>query len=152
MPNYFEIAKNIEAETTTAEQREELKAFIAGLVKYPCKIACKPNDGSIDIYVFSEKKKKVMDWLELQPSGAIGAIFDLYPDPDADSVSRVDIACEKYNDSISVTFEESDDGSSGSSDSSDSSDSGSGSSGSGSESSEEEEGNKESASVPNLKR
>jgi len=148
MPNYFEIAKSIEAETTTDEQREELKAFIAGLVKYPCKIACKPNDGSIDIYVFSEKKKKVMDWLELQPSGAIGAIFDLYPDPDADSVSRVDIACEKYNDSISVTFEESDDGSSGSSDSSDS-DSGSGS---GSESSEEEEGNKESASAPNLKR
>ena len=138
MPNYFEIAKNIEAETTTDEQREELKAFIVGLVKYPCKIACKPNDGSIDIYVFSEKKKKVTDWLELQPSGAIGAIFDLYPDPDADSVSRVDIACEKYNDSISVTFEESDDGSS------DSSDSGSGSSGSVSESSDEEEGNKAS--------
>jgi hypothetical protein len=138
MPNYFEIAKNIEAETTTDEQREELKSFICGLVKYPCKIACKPNDGSIDIYVFSEKKKKVTDWLELQPSGAIGAIFDLYPDPDADSVSRVDIACEKYNDSISVTFEESDDGSS------DSSDSGSGSSGSVSESSDEEEGNKAS--------
>ena len=115
MPNYFDIAKNIEAESTTAEQREELKAFIAGLVKYPCKIACKPNNASIDIYVFSEKKKKVTDWIELQPSGAIGVIFDLYPDPDADSVSRVDIACEKYNDSISVVFEESD-GSSGSSD------------------------------------
>lgn len=139
MPNYFEIAKNIEAESTTAEQREELKAFIAGLVKYPCKIACKPNNASIDIYVFSEKKKKVTDWIELQPSGAIGVIFDLYPDPDADSVSRVDIACEKYNDSISVTFEESDDGSSGSG-----SNSGSGSSVSGSESSEEEEGNKAS--------
>lgn len=141
MPNYFEIAKNIEAETTTAEQREELKSFICGLVKYPCKIACKPNDGSIDIYVFSEKKKKVTDWLELQPSGAIGAIFDLYPDPDADSVSRVDIACETYNDSISVTFEESD-GSSDGSGSSDSSD-GSGSSDS-SASSDEEEGNKAS--------
>jgi len=108
MTSYYETAKNIAAETTPTGEREELKAFISGLVKYPCKIACKPNNGSIDVYVFSEKKKRVTDWIELQPSGAVGVIFDMYPDPDADSVSRLDIACEKYNDSISVTFEESD--------------------------------------------
>jgi hypothetical protein len=108
MASLFKIARNMEAGSTTDEQRTELKEFVRGLVGYPCKIACKRNNGSVDIYVFSETVGAITDWLELQPSGAIGVIFDFYPDPDECSVSRIDVACENYNDSISVEFEESD--------------------------------------------
>jgi hypothetical protein len=108
MASLFKIARNMEAGSTTDEQRAELKEFVRGLVGYPCKIACKRNNGSVDIYVYSETVGAVTDWLELQSSGAIGVIFEFYPNPDDCSVSRVDVACENYNDSISAEFEESD--------------------------------------------
>jgi predicted site-specific integrase-resolvase len=105
MAALFELAKTWE-EIPDAD-RKPLRDLITKLVGYPCKLACQSNDGVIDIYVFNEKKKKVCDWLEIQSSGAIGVIFDEYPESVAEAyVDRIDGACETYNESISVVFEE----------------------------------------------
>jgi hypothetical protein len=101
----FAIAQGWEQDIVTDEQRSELRNFIRDLVQYPCKIACKENNGSVDIYVLSEKKKKVTDWLELQPSGAIGVIFDEYEDPDANAVMLLSERCDDYNDENDIRFE-----------------------------------------------
>ena len=100
----FAIAKNWEHADTTDEQRSPLRDLVKRLVGYPCKIACQPNNGAIDIVVFSIKKKRITDWLELQESGAIGVVFEQYetagyPEPD-----RLDEQCEDYNDSLDVQF------------------------------------------------
>ena len=106
MPNYFAIASRWEAPDVTADDRAELKDFITSLVRYPCKLACQPNSGSVDIYVFSERKGRVTDWLELQPSGAIGVIFEGYGDPDCAACMRVNDACEAYNERNGLEFAE----------------------------------------------
>jgi hypothetical protein len=112
-------------ESATDTDRKPLKNLITELVGYPCKLACKPNNGSVDIFVFSDRKGRVVDWLEIQPSGAIGVVFDQYPNPDAKSVLRLSDACEDYNEKIGVSFEsdsesESDSGSDSETDSSES--------------------------------
>ena len=89
-------------ETISFEERGPLRKLITELVGYPCKLACKPNNGSIDIYVFSEKKRAVTDWIEIQPSGALGVIFDMYEDIDMSVLSD---KCIDYNQSIDVEFE-----------------------------------------------
>jgi len=86
----------------------ELKAFIGRLVGYSCKIACEMNGDSVDIIVFSEEKKAVTDWLEMQATGAVGVLFYKYADEEADSVVRLDIVCEQFNESHGLIFEESD--------------------------------------------
>lgn len=107
MATLFELAKNWE--TVPDADRKPLRDLIVKLVGYPCKLACKENDGVVDIYVFNEKKKKVCDWLELQESGAIGVIFDEYPEGVAEAyLDRIDEACETYNESIGAVFEEED--------------------------------------------
>jgi hypothetical protein len=106
MPNYFAIANRWESPDVTADDRAELKDLITSLVRYPCKLACQPNSGSVDIYVFSERKGRVTDWLELQPSGAIGVIFDEYSDPDCAACMRVNDACEAYNERNGLEFAE----------------------------------------------
>jgi hypothetical protein len=103
----FTLAQNWVNETD--ETRGPFKKWIAGLVGYPCKVACEPNTmGSIDIVVFNIKKNRIADWLEIQPSGAIGVIFEEYENPDALTVSAVNDRCEDYNETIGVEFDESD--------------------------------------------
>ena len=100
MSELYEVAASWE--TISFEERGPLRKLITELVGYPCKLACKPNNGSIDIYVFSEKKRAVTDWIEIQPSGALGVIFDMYEDVDMSVLSD---KCIDYNHSIDVEFE-----------------------------------------------
>jgi hypothetical protein len=92
-------------ETAKESERRKVKRWITDLVGYPCKLACQVNEGVVDVYVLSEKKGEVADWLEIQPSGAVGVIFDQYPDPDADAVVELSDRCEEYNESTGVVFE-----------------------------------------------
>lgn len=105
MAALFELAKGWE--TVPDAERTPLRDLVTKLVGYACKLACQENDGVVDIYVFNEKKRKVCDWLEIQPSGAIGVIFDEYPESTTESyMDRIDGACETYNESIGAVFEE----------------------------------------------
>lgn len=106
MAALFELAKNWE--NVPDADRVPLRKLVKDLVGYPCKLACQENDGIVDIYVFNEKKKRVCDWLEIQPSGAIGVIFDEYPNPNAESLDALDDKCAEYNESVGVEFEEED--------------------------------------------
>jgi hypothetical protein len=97
-------------DTLEDSARQALKKVITDLVGYPCKLACRPNDGVVDIYVFSMKANKVVDWIEIQPSGAVGVIFDLYGDYHTKAVDRIDDACEAYNEKNGFIYYEGDDG------------------------------------------
>jgi hypothetical protein len=59
---------------------------------------------SVDIYVWCMEREAVCDWLELQPSGAFGVIYDEYDDPDSEAVIAVEDRCDIYNDEIGVEF------------------------------------------------
>jgi hypothetical protein len=89
-------------ETVEADARPPLKEFITKLVGYPCQLSCQPNNGSIDIYVFSVEKKKITDWLELQPDGAIGVIYYFYK---GNIPHDLDDRCEDHNAALDVVFE-----------------------------------------------
>jgi hypothetical protein len=91
-------------ENVKDSDRRKVKRWITDLVGYPCKLACQPNEGVVDIYVFSESKGEVTDWLEIQPSGAIGVVFEQYADPDADAVGELSDRCETYNEEAGVVF------------------------------------------------
>ncbi len=98
----------------TGEQQTALKALVGRLVGYSCKIACVKEEEGVDIYVFSEEKKVVTDWLEMQPTGAVGVIFESYSDPDAAAVTAVSDRCDAYNEEIGVDFESDEESESGS--------------------------------------
>jgi hypothetical protein len=102
MAHYFDIASRWD--TATNEERVRLKTFIGGLVGYKCKIACEANHGSVDIFVLSERTGDIRDFLEIQPTGAIGVVFDQYEDHGSRTVESLNNACEDYNESISVEF------------------------------------------------
>ena len=102
MANYFKIA--IRWDSASAEEREELKTFMGELVGYKCKIACEPNNGSVDIYVLSERTGDIQDFLEIQRTGAIGVVFEQYEDHGSRVVESLNSACEDYNDSIHAEF------------------------------------------------
>ena len=104
MAELFTIASAFE--TASDEDRKKLKEIIREIVGYACKIACKENNGCIDIYVYSELRHRVTDWIEIQPSGAIGVIFDMYDDPDSKAVETCDTACCKYNDAHDLDFDD----------------------------------------------
>lgn len=105
MTDLYKLAKNWE--TVTSEERKPLRDLVVKLVGYSCTLSCRENEGVIDIYVFNEKKRRVCDWLEIQESGAIGVIFDEYPESVAEAyLDRIDEACETYNNSVGVEFEE----------------------------------------------
>ncbi len=101
--NYFSLATRWE--NATDSEREPLKALVASLVQYDCKIACIANDGWVDIYVLSVAAGKVTDWLEVQPTGAIGVVFDSYDDPESQAAITVSDRCEDFNDALGVEFE-----------------------------------------------
>lgn len=103
MAHYFEIASRWD--NASDEDRARMKTFIGGLVGYKCKIACEPNHGTIDIYVLSERTGDIQDFLEIQPTGALGVSFNQYEDNGSRTVESLNNACEDYNDSIGVEFE-----------------------------------------------
>lgn len=105
-PAYFKIVSRWE--NAKDADRRKVKEWITGLVGYPCKLACQPNEGCIDIYVWSDLKGEVADWIALQPNGAIGVIFEEYPDPDVSEVCDLSDRCDAYNESIGVDFESDD--------------------------------------------
>lgn len=95
MADLFRIAMS--SVSSSEADRTKLKDQITRLVGYPCMISCHSNHGSVDIYVMSMKKRIVTDWLELQPSGAIGVIYDNYDDFNKAAMDRLDDVCERYN-------------------------------------------------------
>jgi hypothetical protein len=93
-------------ETASDEERALLRTLVERLVGYPCKIAAMPlDDGTMHLIVFSVTAGAVKDYLELQPSGAIGVVFHLYDDPDSQGVGALSDACDDYNESMEVEFE-----------------------------------------------
>ena len=101
MPDHplYTLAANWE--TVEAEVRAPLKELVKSLVEYDCQLHCKANNGSVDITVFNVELKKVTDWIEIQPDGAVGAIFDFYGKGVPDDLSD---RCEDYNATIHVVF------------------------------------------------
>ena len=99
-------------ETLPEPERTPLRTLITTIVGYPCKIACVPNNESVDIIVFSEKKRKETDWIEIQPTGAIGAIYDLYEKYGVsdEAAQRIDDICDEYNEENEVEFQEDSEG------------------------------------------
>ena len=95
MADLFRIAMS--SVSSSEADRTKLKDQITRLVGYPCMISCHSNHGSVDIYVMSMKKRIVTDWLELQPSGAIGVIYDNYDDFNKAAMERLDDVYERYN-------------------------------------------------------
>ena len=95
MADLFRIAMS--SVSSSEADRTKLKDQITRLVGYPCMISCHSNHGSVDIYVMSMKKRIVTDWFELQPSGAIGVIYDNYDDFNKAAMDRLDDVCERYN-------------------------------------------------------
>ena len=99
----YQIAANWESDTQSIEDKTKLKGFISELVGFPCKISCKTTEETVDIYVYSEKKKAVVDWIEIQPSGAVGVIYDYYPENV--SVDKIESICDTYNTAHGLTFQ-----------------------------------------------
>lgn len=104
MAQNYKIASEWETDVITVTDKTALKEFVMGLVGYPCKIACKTAEDTLDIYVYSEKKKKVTDWIEIQPSGAVGVIYDFYNE--GVNTDKLDDACEAYNTKNGLAFME----------------------------------------------
>ena len=104
MAQNYKIASEWETDAITVTDKTALKEFVMGLVGYPCKIACKTAEDTLDIYVYSEKKKKVTDWIEIQPSGAVGVIYDFYNE--GVNTDKLDDACEAYNTKNGLEFME----------------------------------------------
>ena len=121
MAQMFPIARDWEA--LTEDGRGPLRRLVTELVGYPCKLACQVNHGSVDIFVLNLARKKVTDWLEIQETGAIGVVFDQYPNPDAKPVGRLSDACDLYNEQIGVEFASDSEGEDGGSETSDASES-----------------------------
>lgn len=111
----YVAARAAAAGSETAEQRGALKELVSGLVEYECKIACEvgknaedaPTDW-VEIYVLSDRLRCVTDYLEIQPSGAVGVIFDLYDAPEAKEVGDLSDRCDAYNEGLGLEFTEHD--------------------------------------------
>ena len=65
----------------------------------------------VEIYVMSERRGRVTDYLEIQPSGAVGVIFDLYDDPEKPVVGDLSDRCDAYTAREGLEFVEHDGGS-----------------------------------------
>lgn len=91
-------------------ERNGLRSLITQLVGYSCKLACQPNDfGGVDIFVFSISAGAIMDWIEIQPTGALGVIWGEYVDEGASALRRLDRACRAYNAQYGLAYEECED-------------------------------------------
>jgi len=103
-------------DTLADDKREPLRKVIREIVGYDCKIAAQSQEDCVHLFIWSINKRKITDWLEIQPSGALGVVFDEYKDPNAPAVSKVSDACDDYNDQQNLEFEDSDDDEESSSD------------------------------------
>lgn len=88
----------------TNNQRAPLKKLIRELTGYDCLVACNTADNLVYLYVMSAETREVTDWLEIQPSGAIGVTFDAYEDPDNPRVESLSDACDAYNEEHELEF------------------------------------------------
>ncbi len=100
-------------DTATDEERRLAKAFMGRFIHYSFKMACVPSDSDdetecsvpfVEIYVQSDARGKVTDWLEIQATGAIGVIFDEYRDPNKPTVGTLSDACDEFNEEAGVNF------------------------------------------------
>jgi len=96
-------------DTLADDKREPLRKVIREIVGYDCNIAAQSQEDCVHLFIWSINKRKITDWLEIQPSGALGVMFDEYKDPNAPAVSKVSDACDDYNDQQNLEFEDSDD-------------------------------------------
>jgi hypothetical protein len=107
--SYYDAALAAAEHRETTDQKVALKAMITELLGYSCKIACQAApEGVVEIYVLSDRLGKVSDYLEIQPSGAIGVMFDLYDDPESDEVGDLSDRCDAYNEGLGLEFVEHD--------------------------------------------
>jgi hypothetical protein len=102
-------------DTATDEERRAAKAFVGRFIRYPFKMACVLSDEEdaaecpipfVEIYVQSDARGKVTDWLEIQATGAMGVIFDEYRDPNKPAVGVLSDACDEFNEEAGVEFAE----------------------------------------------
>lgn len=102
-------------DTATDAERRVAKAFFARFIHYGFKMACVPSDEGdaeecpvpfVEIYIQSDKRGRVTDWLEIQETGAIGVVFGEYRDPESDAVSALSNACDDFNEAAGVDFAE----------------------------------------------
>jgi hypothetical protein len=111
----YTAARAAAAGTETEDQRRALKEMVSGLVEYACKIACQVGKDAddtaadwVEIYVLSDRLRCVTDYLEIQPSGAVGVVFDLYDAPEAKEVGDLSDRCDAYNEGLGLEFTEHD--------------------------------------------
>ena len=104
-----------EWDTATTEDRLSVKAFMGRFIRYGFKMACVLSDEDdieecpvpfVDIYIQSESRGKVTDWMEIQKTGAVGVIFDEYRDPERPEVLRLSDACDDFNVAAGLEFVE----------------------------------------------
>ena len=102
-------------DTATDADRRTAKAFVARFIRYGFKMACVPSDEDdaeecpvpfVEIYIQSDARGKVTDWLEIQATGAIGVIFDEYKDPEKPEVGVLSDACDEFNETAGLEFAE----------------------------------------------
>ena len=106
--SFYEAAVAAAERRETEAQKTALKAMVTDLLGYSCKIACQAEKEWVEIFVLSDRLGKVTDYLEIQPSGAVGVIFDLYDDPESDEVGDLSDRCDAYNAGLGVEFVERD--------------------------------------------
>jgi hypothetical protein len=105
------------AEWDTASDANRLlaKEFVGRFIRYPFKMACiasREEDVEecpvpfVEIYIQSDARKRVTDWLEIQATGAMGVVFDEYKDPEKPEVGRLSDACDEFNEATGVEFVE----------------------------------------------
>jgi hypothetical protein len=111
--SHYDAAKAATENRETEDQRTALKAFVTELVGYSCKISCQPGRDEdetvtdwVEVFVMSESRRRITDYLEIQPTGAVGVIFDLYDDPEKPVVGDLSDRCDAYNERHGLTFAE----------------------------------------------
>lgn len=114
--SFYEAAVAAAERRETEAQKTALKAMVTDLLGYSCKIACQAEKEWVEIFVLSDRLGKVTDYLEIQPSGAVGVIFDLYDDPESDEVGDLSDRCDAYNEGLGLEFVERDESSGSGSD------------------------------------
>jgi hypothetical protein len=104
-----------EWDTAPDAERRVAKAFFARFIKYSFKMACVPSTEEdaaecpvpfVEIYIQSDKRGRVTDWLEIQATGALGVVFGEYRDPDAPEVGAMSDACDDFNEAAGLEFAE----------------------------------------------
>jgi hypothetical protein len=102
-------------DTATDAERRVAKAFFGRFIRYGFKMACVPSDEEdaaecpvpfVEIYIQSDKRGRVTDWMEIQATGAVGVVFGEYRDPDAAAVGALSDACDDFNEAAGLEFVE----------------------------------------------